>query len=188
MTDSWTVDPALQWIARLALSLLLLWSAAHKLRDLEFFRLALGAYRLLPAAVLPATPIVLISLELGIALALIVPGWSPVPAAAAAALLSLYSAAIAVNLLRGRRSIDCGCAGPAAHRPIGSSLLLRNFVLLLVAFLCGLPASSRGWLWLDAMVVTAGVATAVLLYVAAELAVANAQHQRMAVAANRGPR
>ena len=39
--------------------------------------------------------------------------WLRPPACAAAALLALYAGAIAINLIRGRRDIDCGCAGAA---------------------------------------------------------------------------
>ena len=42
-------------------------------------------------------------------------------------LLLLYAAAIAINLLRGRHDIDCGCGGEAT--PIGWGLVMRNVVL-----------------------------------------------------------
>src|SRR5262249_14927936 len=51
----------------------------------------------------------------------------------AAALLGLYAAAIAVNLARGRRHLDCGCTGPALRRPISGWLVLRNLVLVAIA-------------------------------------------------------
>ncbi|WP_289141256.1 MauE/DoxX family redox-associated membrane protein [uncultured Brevibacillus sp.] len=49
-------------------------------------------------------------------------------------LLILYSVAIAINLLRGRRDISCGCGGVAGNHPISWLLVLRNLLLM---FVCG---------------------------------------------------
>ena len=49
------------------------------------------------------------------------------------ALLVLYSAAIAINLLRGRRDIECGCGGAATHVPLSGWLLARNAALMATA-------------------------------------------------------
>jgi hypothetical protein len=186
MTAPWTLDPALQWVACLALALLMVWSAGHKLRDLEAFRAALAGYRLLPRGALRPAVAILIVAELAIGLGLLLPGWTARAALAAAGLLALYSSAIAANLLRGRREIDCGCAGPAGRRGLGPPLLVRNALLIGVALCSALPAASRELIWLDGVVVVAGLATAALLYVAAELAGVNSAHQRVAFAARGG--
>ena len=47
-------------------------------------------------------------------------------------LLALYAGAMAVNLARGRRDLDCGCAGPGVRRPVGEGLLIRNGALIAV--------------------------------------------------------
>ena len=44
-----------------------------------------------------------------------------------AALLLAYAAVMAINLVRGRRFIDCGCGGAA--QPLSLGLVLRNVVL-----------------------------------------------------------
>ncbi|MEJ8548725.1 MauE/DoxX family redox-associated membrane protein [Brevibacillus borstelensis] len=45
-------------------------------------------------------------------------------------LLAIYSLAIVVNLLRGRKEISCGCGGAAGDHPISWFLVLRNFLLI----------------------------------------------------------
>jgi hypothetical protein len=180
------IDPALQWIARLSLASLFLWSAAHKVRASADFRAALSAYRLVPTGALRTAHRLLVAMEVAISLALLVPGLAPGSALAAAGLLCLYSAAILVNLVRGRREIDCGCAGLARSRPISPALLSRNAALVAAALLCVLPSSGRAFFWLDAVVVVAGSATALLLFVALETAVGNAIAQRLHVQAVEG--
>lgn len=95
---------------------------------------ALDAYALLPAGsgrwLVPLLGIA----ESAVALAI----WPRESRAAAAAgmlaLLVLYSVAIAINLLRGRRDIGCGCAGAATHVPLSGWLLARNAALMAGAF------------------------------------------------------
>jgi hypothetical protein len=63
-----------------------------------------------------------------------------------------------VNLARGRRDIECGCAGPAARQPLSEWLLARN-ALLVAAALVGLGgAASRPLVWVDALTISGGIA------------------------------
>jgi hypothetical protein len=80
----------------------------------------------------------------------------------------LYAGAIFVNLVRGRRGIDCGCAGVAASRSLSGGLVVRNGVLIIAALTSALPATSRSLAWIDAVTIVAGVAAAALLYAAAD--------------------
>jgi hypothetical protein len=154
------VDPAIRLILRAGLGLLLATAAVHKLRDLESFRKALSAYRLLPAALVPAASVAVPLLEAAAALLLACPGPSATGGMLAAALMALYGAAMAANLMRGRRDLDCGCAGPAARRGIGWDLVIRNAVLAGAGLAMLLPVEPRPLVWMDA--VTVGAATAVL--------------------------
>ena len=165
------LDPALQAILRAGLALLLLSAASHKLRDLPRFRAALAGYRLLPTAAGRGLAPLLAALELAIGLALLAPGAGLVAGLGAAGLLAVYSGAIAINLARGRRQIDCGCSGPAGRTtPLSGALLARNATLALAALACALPVAGRAWVWIDAITVAGGVAVAALLYAAIELA------------------
>jgi hypothetical protein len=173
-----TLDPVLRAMLRAALGLLLLWAAGHKLRDIASFRQALAGYRLFPERWTAGVAALVVALELGIGVSLLTPGLGPAPALAGAALLSLYGGAIAINLARGRRGIDCGCAGPAARRPLHAGLVARNALLVTLAALVALPGAARELVWLDAVTLVAGVTLFGLLYAAADLALANAERLR----------
>lgn len=172
------LDPVLGLALRVALALLLLGSARHKLRDFARFRSAVSNYRILPERCVPAAAALLAAAEVGVGISLPASGLGAAAALAAAGLLALYSAAIAVNLARGRREIDCGCAGPGARRPLSSALLLRNAVLILSAALCALPVSGRALVWIDAFTVAAAVAALALLYGAIDASLATAPRLR----------
>ena len=109
-------------------------AARHKVRFSGDFIGALTGYRLLPEGVLIIWWVVPTLEALAVAEILFSYGQSRW---LAAALFSLYGAAIATNLLRGRQHIDCGCGGEGT--PISWGLVLRNAVLLLIALPLSTP-------------------------------------------------
>lgn len=115
------------------MTLLFAGAAWHKLSDLAAFERVLLGYRLLPAAVCRWLARLVPGLELGAAGLALASLWLPslrAPAALACALLlGTYAGAMGINLLRGRRDIDCGCGGPG-ERPLSWSLVVRNLVLI----------------------------------------------------------
>ncbi len=175
-----SVDPLVHHLLQLAGALLFASAALHKLRDPAAFRSALAGYRLLPDALVPATARGLPAAELGVAAALLVPALTPVGAAAGAAMLALYAAAVAINLLRGRREIDCGCGGVGGSRPLGASLVARNVLLVLALSALFAPVVERPFSPLDVWVLGLATGTFALLYAAVDVALANAARQREA--------
>lgn len=142
------IDPVLAHAAAAGLGAVLLLGAIEKLREPEMFRDAVDNYRLLPAAAVPLLARTLPLLE-ALAGALLLPGATrPLGALLALALLLLVTAAIAVNLLRGRDRIDCGCGGNL-HTPLGIGLVVRNAVLMLLALAALAPLADRTVVWLD---------------------------------------
>jgi uncharacterized membrane protein YphA (DoxX/SURF4 family) len=102
-------------------------AGAHKAFRWHAFKGMLDAYRLLPACLLSvaATATVIAELLTGFAL---VAGWNvPVFSFIAAGLLALFAAAMAINLARGRTSIDCGCF-QSIRQPLEWRLVVRNLV------------------------------------------------------------
>ncbi len=175
------MDPVVAVTLRAALALLFASAAVHKLRDRAAFRATLAEYRIMPAAAVPIVATLVVGTELAIAALLVA-----VPAAGAvgaAALLGAYATAIATNLLRGRRHIDCGCAGFAARRPIGAWLVARNLLLAAAALSTLAPGAARVFVWVDVLTVVAATGTLALLYGAADHAMALAPR----AAALRGP-
>lgn len=170
------MDPVLHLTLRIPLALLFAAAAVHKLRNPAAFRAAVAAYRLVPPRCAPA----IVAAEVVVAVALCVPGATgPI---GAVTMLLVYAAAIAVNLVRGRRDLDCGCAGPAARRPIGWALVGRNVLLATVALAGLVGVTARPLHWIDALTVVAATLAAAALYAAADHLLALAPRARGAAA------
>ena len=89
-------------------------------------------YRLLPQPLVSPASTVLPIAEMAVGSALLM-GLTPAPVLAAMLLLALFAGAMAINILRGRRHIHCGCGRPELHQALGWPLVARN--LLLVALI-----------------------------------------------------
>jgi hypothetical protein len=164
------LDPALLGVARASLALLFAAAAAHKLRDPRRFAARVAAYELLPGWAAAPLARALALAELALCVSLAWPGTARGAALGAAGLLVLYAGAIALNLRRGRRALDCGCG--FAPRPLGRDLLLRNALLAAVALLAALPASPRALGALDACTIACATAVAAALFAAQDVAAA----------------
>jgi len=163
------LDPALELIARGALALLLGAGAIGKARDLAAFRAAIEGYELLPPRAAGAAAFTFTACEALLAAALLAPASLGVRALAllgAAALFVAYGVAIAINLARGRREIECGCGGAAAHVPLSGWLVARNVALVAAALACLGGATDRSLGAVDAITVAGGIALLALLWIA----------------------
>lgn len=136
------IEATLLIIARYFLAALLLASAAHKFMALEDFRLAVTDYDVLPRALITPMTWALPLFELALGVALL---WQPLrlwAGLAAAVLFSIYAVAMLVNLIRGRRNIECGCSF-GSGRTVSNALPLRNAGLAglatVVAVMGGMP-------------------------------------------------
>jgi hypothetical protein len=122
---------------RVLVALLFLTAALGKLRHRLVFQGVVANYRLLPDFAVPAFAAVLPLVEAAVAAALLF-ATSPWPEASAAALLILFAAAMAINIRRGRRHIDCGCFQSALKQTLSWILVARNVGL---ALLLAVPAT-----------------------------------------------
>lgn len=166
-----TIDPQVHGLIGMALALLLGSAAAHKLREPQRFAAQLAAYRLLPEAVAPLAGRALGALEAFLCLALLLPWTRAAAGPAVALLLALYGGAIAINLLRGRRHIDCGCGDVPV--PLSLWLLVRNAVLVAGAAVLALPVSERALGWLDPVLGLPALIAVVLAHLAFEQLLGN---------------
>jgi len=127
-----TIDPFIDLAARGALATLMLTTALHKLRDMPGFAEVVADYRVVPVRALPAIVPLVPLVEGTAAMATLFLG-SP-GLVATAGLLLLYAGSIAINLKRGRRTIDCGClAFGKTGMPIHVRMVARNTVLAVIA-------------------------------------------------------
>lgn len=166
-------DPIFIIASALAIAVLLASAATHKLRAPARFRKQLADYQLLPDALVRPIARMIPVAELMIAFALLVPAWRVYAALTAAGLMALYAAAIGINLWRGRRDIDCGCAGPDQAQPLRPVLLLRNSALVGLALLASVSPVVRDLGVFDGFVTVAASAVALLIYAAADGLLAN---------------
>lgn len=114
----------------------LLLAGVPKVRDREGLLRVVRGYRILPAPLERLVAATLPSVEIALGVALIA-GFAPRAAAAVAAVLFAgFCAGLTVNLLRGRRELDCGCFafGQEGDAPrIGWFHALRAAALAVVA-------------------------------------------------------
>jgi hypothetical protein len=116
-------------------ALIFLGAAAGKMRHWQAFEGVVANYRLLPRALIPAVAYALPPVEAVIGASLLIGAASPWAPLGAAALLGVFALAMAVNLLRGRSHIDCGCFQTALKQKLRWPLVARNVVLMpLVGF------------------------------------------------------
>jgi len=161
------VDPIVVVTAQLAIAWLFGHAVLHKLRAFDEFRATLHGYRLLPARGVSAAAGALVVGEVAIAFGA---AFGQAPALlGAAGLLALYGLAMAINLVRDREALDCGCGGPP--QPISWSLVARNGLLAGTALLALFPSTGRALAFVDALIIGA-----VLLALAALYATAQAAH------------
>jgi hypothetical protein len=163
------MDPVLAVVLRGALALLFVVAALHKLRDRDAFRATLDAYALLPAAATAPLARAVPLVELATAILLVAPRAATAGAVLAVLLLAVYALAMGVNLLRGRRDLDCGCMGPGARSKVGPELVVRNLFLIAAALVAGFaPVHARALVWVDFVTVPLAVAVIAALYAAVE--------------------
>lgn len=142
--------------SRVAVSILLIVASIEKLSRPGAFRDALAGYRIVPARALGIAAIGIPLLEFALGAGLL----AGVRAAVigAIALLLGYTAAMGVNLARGRSHIDCGCS-LVRGRPLSTRLVVRNVILAAMAALALTPAEP-----LSALVLVNAVLAGILLY------------------------
>ena len=96
-------------------------------------------FRILPRALAFPVALVLPPLETAIAVGILFDGTRPIAAVFAIFLFAVFGTALAVNLHRGRRQIDCGCFRSSLNQPISVAVILRNLILAVCTLLL-LPA------------------------------------------------
>jgi hypothetical protein len=159
---------------RSAMAAIFVIAALHALRDRNAFAGIVQAYRLLPEALGQGFALLLPLIECGIAAALLLPGLRFFGSLAALAMLACFTFAIAINLLRDRRDIACGCGG-GTGQTISWSLVVRN-VLLMAGVTASLAAPAHPHLEIAAMIAVAGFSSFMtVLYLAADQLMVNAR-------------
>jgi len=166
------MDPVIPTILVALLVIIFGLGALDKWRHFSQFEAAVSGYRLLPSLLIKPFALTFAAVETVTALLLLTPA-SRVPGAALALLvLGLATLGIVINLVRGRRDVDCGCGG-LGHGSGGLSgwLVLRNVALFAVAIVICLapPGIARPIVWLDGVTFLGATLSLLGLYYAANV-------------------
>jgi len=171
------LDPLVLAVISIGFGLLFLLAAVHKLTGLQRFRAVLADYRVMPPVAAPLFAIALPVVEIVVGLSWLFSGRHSSVALATVGLLVLYTAAIALNLLRGRVHISCGCGfGKAGEGDDALSwgLVLRNLTLVAAALASLAPQASREMRVFDYFTLVVALLVIALLFAAANQLIRNA--------------
>lgn len=124
-----TIDPSILMASRVLGALVFGTAVAGKLRHRAAFVGVVANYRLVPDPLAAPAAGLVIGLELLVTAALLSGVGLAAGAGLAVALLLGFAGAMAINLRRGRREIDCGCFQSALRQQLSWALVARNLVL-----------------------------------------------------------
>lgn len=170
------LDPLVATIISVGFGLMFLLASVHKLTGFSRFRAVLRDYRVMPGAVVPLAAAALPVLEILLGLGWLFLADVRIVALGTIALVALYSFAIAINLLRGRVHISCGCGfgkSAAGDETLSWGLVVRNAALLVAAAAATLPETSRSLGMLDYVTLLAALVGIVLLFTAGNQLIRN---------------
>lgn len=123
-----------RYLLRAAVGAVFIWAALAKISDISGFAAEIGYYRMLPLAFQNLLAITMVWIELVAGVAVLV---NVAPRSATIVLfgmLVLFFVAIGQAVLRGL-DIDCGCFGTSDGAKVGVTALVRDVVLLAMAWL-----------------------------------------------------
>ena len=170
------LDPVAISALSAVLSVIFLTGAWQKLRDLALFQANVENYRLLPDSLAWPAAILLPVWELATGVLVLFDPTRTTGAVLAIGLLSVVTAAVVINLLRGRTEIDCGC-GSLGDQTLSWGLATRNALLAVAALLILREDAARVLVWIDYLSVAGGTLGLLGLYVTANQLMAN--HPRL---------
>ncbi|MEK6608127.1 MAG: MauE/DoxX family redox-associated membrane protein [Myxococcota bacterium] len=122
---------ALMWLLRLGLAAVFIYAGAAKLIDVHGFALDIANYRVLPSALVAPLSAIVPGVEIACGACLLAARTAHAAAWLTAALLAVFTAAVAQALARGI-NLDCGCFG-ASRAPVTMTTLVRDIGLLAAA-------------------------------------------------------
>jgi hypothetical protein len=132
---------------RTLIALVFMSAAIGKMRNWPIFQGVVANYRLLPQVLVGPVTYGLPPAEAAIGATLPTGLLAPWAEAAAALLLGAFAVAMGINLLRGRRHIDCGCFQGTLKQPLSWTLVSRNALLALLLVAAGAVPSGGADAW-----------------------------------------
>jgi hypothetical protein len=170
------IDHLILTIILLCFGLMFLMAAVHKLTTFGRFRAVLADYRVMPDSIVPVVAGALPGVEIAVGLSWLFapdPYWVSIMTAL---LLTIYTSGIALNLLRGRVHISCGCGfgrSKTGDDVLSWGLVVRNLILIAAASAASLPVNQRVFGAIDYVTLVAAVVVVALLFTAGNQLIRN---------------
>jgi hypothetical protein len=171
------LDPLVALIISISFGLMFLLASVHKLTGFRQFRAVLAEYQVVPGVLVPIAAPVIPALEIALGLGWLFFSDVRVVALATIGLLVLYTSAIAINLLRGRVHISCGCGfgkSTQGEEALSWGLVVRNAGLFIAALAATLPETFRPLGVVDYVTLVAALLAIVMLFAAGNQLIRNA--------------
>ncbi|WP_052699347.1 MauE/DoxX family redox-associated membrane protein [Hyphomicrobium sp. 99] len=160
--------PVLELFLRILLAIIFAGAAVSKLRNIGEFHGVVRNFKLLPEALDGIFASSLPWVELAIAGFLLVgSGLHRYAGAAAGLLLFVFAIAMAVNIVRGRREIDCGCFRDGLRQELSWLLVARNVVLAAAALFVASQEAPATMAFANVALASAAAAISIVLYFSA---------------------
>jgi hypothetical protein len=127
--------------ATVLIVVLLLSSSVSKALNFDWFVGVVKKHRLLPARWSRLIGLLIVAAEFSAGSLFAFSRTRVAAGAVALALFTVFSMATVINMLRGRRQLECGCSGLSKNAKIGWSTVARNGGLIVIT-LCGMFQSA----------------------------------------------
>lgn len=121
---------ALSVIFRILLAILFISSGVSSLRHWQVHLGIIKDYRILPEPLVQWFAILEHAVKWLVGIFLLLGMHSSLAALTGSGLLLMYSIAVTINLLRGRKELSCGCGGLAGNHLLSWKLIVRNLFLI----------------------------------------------------------
>ncbi|WP_409176901.1 MauE/DoxX family redox-associated membrane protein [Brevibacillus fortis] len=123
----------LSLIIRITLITLFISTSLSKFHNIDQHALIIKEYKILPNRFVYVFAKLEVYTEFSVGIFLALGLFPKLTAGMATFLLLIYTLAISINLLRGRRNISCGCGGIAGNHHLSWLLVLRNVIFICIA-------------------------------------------------------
>jgi len=120
-------------LLRVLLSVVFIISSVSKMAQPKRFAATITSFKIIPSTLAQPAAFALIGAEAAIAILLLI-GWQTRFFALLYAILMLiFMVAVSLNILRGKKDLDCGCFGAKQRSKVNFKLLLKEFGLFVIA-------------------------------------------------------
>ena len=116
---------------------LFLTSALGKIKRFKNHEKIIRAYQIVPYKSTKFFAVLDVSFEVIVGLFLVTSIFLEISIPFASFMLLVYSIAVSINLLRGRKELDCGCGGIVGDNKISIFLVIRNITFIMILILLG---------------------------------------------------